>query len=467
MKETIKSIVLVVLVITNLILGSQVLSTQKLWSDDGYNFFVNMENSPLSSFFGKLFSFGKKSESLTHFETPEQIIVNTGYQTSRRALNSEDEDFKNALTIANEFLISTFAKQQPFTPVTQEEFFSALSARSVFLRYPTDYDASLFSYLLGAGIPDSSLGFSQLRNVVVTPDSYVYVEDSSDKSVYRFYAGVSAQPLVELIERISDAENESVINYAYDLGFDKAFSTQKTVLSPTVPIYSDSFDVETVVCDNILLTNQGMPSEQIISQILPQFNMNPNSLRRYTEVDGTVVYVENNAILKVTTDGYIHYQAKDDGILISNLASPTAYDSVAMVAGFVDKVNSAANLDSSMQLSSKLTSQELSADTLTVTLDYVAGGIPVKLSGENAVAVSIKNGRIVSYKHKLCSFDRSGRYVYVNNYIDALDAEIAKVENQINGIEIDKMDICYYSHGSEGELLPDWFVEVKEIVIDG
>lgn len=468
MKETIKSIVLVVLVITNFILGSQVLSTQKLWSDDGYNFFVNMGNSPVSAFFSKLFSLGKKVESVTHFEAPEQIIVNTGYQTSRRVLHSTDEAFADILTIASEFLSAAFSRQQPFSPVSKEEFFSALSSRSVYLRYPTDYDAALFSYLLGAGTPDSPLGFTQLRNVVISPDGYVYVEDSSNGNIYRFLTSVSTEALTDFIEKINQSdESQSVINYAFDLGFDEAFSTQKTVLSPTIPIHSDSFDVETVLCKNVLLTSSGAPAEQIISEILPQFNMNPNSLRRYTEVDGTIVYVENNAVLKVTTDGYIHYQAKDEGILISSLASPSVNDSVASVAGFVDKVNSAASLDSSMQLSSKLTSSELMADTLTVTLDYAANGIPVKLMDGNAVSVSINNGRITSYKHKLCSFEPTGKFIYVNNYIDALDAAIAKFENQINGIEIDKMDVCYYSYGSDGELYPDWYVEVKEIVIDG
>ncbi len=468
MKETIKSIVLVVLVITNFILGSQVLSTQKLWSDDGYNFFVNMKNSPVSALFINLFSGSNKSEPVTHLEAPERIIVNTGYQTSRRALTSTDENFSEIILFANELLTAAFSEEQQFTKVTKDEFFSALLTRSVYLRYPTDYDTTLFSYLLGAGTPDSSLGFTQLKNVVISADGYIYIEDSSNGDVYRFISGVTAEPIIDLIEEINeDTTSSPVINYAFDLGFDKAFSTQKTVLSPTIPIYSDSFEVETVIADNILLSRAGTPLENIISEILPLFNMNPNSFRRYTEVDGTIVYVENNAVLKITTDGYIHYLPKDDGILISKLTSPNVNDSVAAVAGFVDRVNSAAGLDSAMQLSSKLTLSELSSDTLTVTLDYLANGRPVKQSSGSAVSVSIRNGRITGYMHKLTEFERTGRYVYVDNYIDALDSAIAKFENQINGIEIDKMDVCYIANENEEELSPDWYVEVKEIVIDG
>lgn len=468
MKETIKSILLVVLVITNFILGSQVLSTQKLWSDDGYNFFVNMKKNPISTFFINIFSGNSKNEPLTNLEAPERIIVNTGYQTSRRALTSTDENFSEILLYANELLTIAFSEEQQFIKVPKDEFFSALSTRSVYLRYPTDYDAALFSYLLGAGTPDSSLGFTQIKNVVISADGYIYIEDSSNGDIYRFFTGITAQPIIDIIEEINeDTTNSSVINYAFDLGFDKAFSTQKTVLSPTIPIYSDSFEVETVIANNILLSKTNSPAEHIISEILPLFNMNPNSFRRYTEVDGTIVYVENNAVLKVTTDGYIHYLPKDDGILISTLTSPNVNDSVAAVAGFVDKVNSAAGLDSAMQLSSKLTASELSSDTLTVTLDYLANGRPVKLNSGSAVSVSIRNGRITGYIHKLTEFERTGKYVYVDNYIDALDAAIMQFENQINGIEINKMDVCYLASGNEEELFPDWYVEVKEIVIDG
>ena len=47
-------------------------------------------------------------------------------------------------------------------------------------------------------------------------------------------------------------------------------------------------------------------------------------------------------------------------------------------------------------------------------------GRPVKLGDSSAVSVSIKDGRITEYKHKLTSFHPTGNYVYIDSYIDAL-----------------------------------------------
>lgn len=466
MKENLKSLLLVVLIFTNLILGSSVLSMQKLWSGDDYNFFVDTKIPSIKGYFSSFFHSDSNESKETHLEFPERIIINTGYQTSRQSLTISDKAFYDIFTVANEFLTSAFTQEQQFSSVSNEEFYSVLNSRSVYLRYPTDYDATLFSYLLGAGVPSSSLGFSKLRNAVISIDGTVYLEDTSNGSVYKLATDVPTQSLADFIEACIEENNSTVINYAFDLGFDVAFSTQKTVLSPTIPVYSGSFEAETVLENDILLTDE-VAREDIMSNILPLFHMNPNSLRRYTEVDGTVVYVENNAVLKLTTDGYIHYQPKDDGISVSSITSPNVNDSVISTAAFVDRLNSTAGLHSTMQISSKLTSEELSSERLTLTFDYLANGSPVRSVGSPAVSVTIKDGRIIEYRHKLCSFERTGNFVALDSYIDALDSAISEFQNQINGIEIDKIDICYTMSDTGRELIPHWSVDVKEITING
>ena len=470
MKERIKSVVLVVLVITNLILGSQVLSTKKLWSGDGYNFFVNMSNIPISIYRSIKQRISGKTPTETRLESPELIIINTGYQTSRHTLRSADDDFAPLLEIANAFLTDAFSRPQDFVSVPSDYFRTALTAKSVYLRYPTDYDSSLFAYLLGAGARDFSQSFSQLRNIVISADGYVYIEDSLSGTVYRIRTTESTDELNSVINLhiTNDDTYAPVINYAFDLGFDKAFETQKTVLSPMIPIYSEGFERETVTAKQILVSQNGNIAETAISAILPHFSMNPNGLRRYTEVDGTIVFVENNSLLKISNDGYIEYQAKDEGIQLSKGTAVSVHESVAAIASFVDKINRAAGSDSTMQLTSKLTASELSGNTITITLDYLANGSLVRLSDANShsVTVTVTNGRITSYRHLMRSFETNAEMVSVDDYIYALDNAIARFENQINEIEISGLEIVYEYDGSQSELIPEWHVSVKEIVIN-
>lgn len=472
MKEHIKSIFLVVLVILNFILGSKVLSTEKLWSANGYNFFVNVSNNPLSEFFRKIKSgLYEVSPVETHLEAPELIIINTGYQTSRHALLSTDKEFETLLDLSRTFLNSALSRTQQFISVPKEDFYTALTAKSIYLRYPVEYDAGLFTHLSGGSRTDFSGIFSQLQNIVISSDGYVYIEDSSTGIIYSCYTSLDTSALNEIIDshNVGIETGNPVINYAFDLGFDKSFATQKTVLSPMIPIYSEGFEVETISVARQLSITDETYRETTISNILPLFNMNPNSLRRYTEVDGTLVFVENNATLKVSPSGCLEYIAKDDGIMLSNSNFSSSYDSVAACADFVDSINRAAKSDSVMQLSSNITASELLDNSFTITLDYIANGRPVKLGLENnepAVSVTLTNNRMTSYKHNLRSFSVKDEIVPVENYIFALDNAISQFQSQITDIEIRELNIIYEEKLTENILIPRWNVSVKEIIID-
>ena len=61
-----------------------------------------------------------------------------------------------------------------------------------------------------------------------------------------------------------------------------------------------------------------LSKNNIIEKIAQIFNVNANTVNRYTEADETVVYVENNATLKIHTDGIVEYKARDEGIQLTD-----------------------------------------------------------------------------------------------------------------------------------------------------
>lgn len=469
MKEKFKSFVLVVLVVLNLILGSQVLSTEKLWSGDGYNFFVSRTNNPITSFLRKIKTNIKgKSPSKTQLEAPELIIINTGDQTSRNVITNADSGFYDIIETTNEFLRSAFSSSKQYTQVSTDDFYSALTSKSVLLSYSTEYDSGLFAHLLGATKTDYSGIFHQLKNIVISSDGYVYVEDSLTDIIYCCYTDIQTTALNDIIDIYASQEKSDnlVINYAFDLGFDKSFATQKTVLSPMIPIYSDSFEVEAVSVNGTIVNN-GIFDESVIPELLPIFNMNPNSFRRYTEVDGTLVFVENNATLKISPKGFLEYNAKDNGISLST-TNTSSYDTVATVADFVDKINIAVGSDNSMVLTSKLTEAELSQSNFNITLDYLANGRRVIIKPDNiepAVTAVVTNNRLTHYKQYMRRYTVTSERSLVDNYIFALDDSIAKFQNQINDIEISDLDIAYEDDFNNETIHPQWNVAVKEIII--
>lgn len=470
MKERIKSLVLTLLIISNFILGSYVLSTKKLWSGDGYNFFS--DSNFFSSFINEIkYALSEGKSPTTHLEYPEQLIINTGYQTTRFSLDRSDSQFETLSLYISEYLKNSFHSSKKFIPIDKDDFYRVLSGKSIYIRYPATYDSALFAYLLGATQADFAQSFSSVRNVIISMDTGVYIEDASTGNTFKCITGIPTDKLSLIVDECmnTDEYTGQIINYAFDLGFDKSFGNQKALLSPIITLYSDEITVPAISASIPTVRTDNTPIESVAEDILAIFNMNPNVFRRYTEADGTLVYIENNATLKLSVNGDVYYTANDNGVSVLPSDSAHRFDALPQLAEFVNRVNSTANSVSSLQLSSNLEGNDISGNVINITFDYLANGILVKNisdDAKNAVTVTIEGGRIIKYKHRVRSYTNTGETYTVPNYIEALDDSIAKIENQLNDIEINSIDVMYTDDSTIGEKLPTWNIGIKEVIID-
>lgn len=463
MKERIKSILLAVLVVSNFILGSKALSTKKLWSDFGYNFFSD-------GFFSSVRQiFSHKQTVKANMESPQMLIVNTGYQTSRLVLTGADSEFAPLVSLLKEYLTDAFGHMQKFTQVNADEFYAALSGKSVLMCYPVKYDSAFFAYLLGVGDAELSQSFGEIENIIVTADATVLTEDPKNGRYYRMRTSRPQQQINLAIDaHRDDTDNESVINYAADLGFDNSFGSQRTVLSPNIPIYSDRLSLRTVYSKNSLLRSDGSINESRLYEILSLFEMNPNILRRYTDAEGTVVFVENNSVLKISADGVLEYICHDGGVQVSDGSFSSTFAEISAAADFVGRINACADCENTIQPSDDMTVSLLGGNSVEIGFDYTVNGRKVlQENGGSAVRLRVEAGCITYYRQLMRSYTVSDEYAEVNDYIYALDEALAQYESQLEGIEVTDMELVYRDNGTEGEKLPDWNVEVADILLAG
>ncbi|MBQ7986247.1 MAG: hypothetical protein IJ304_03155 [Clostridia bacterium] len=387
---------------------------------------------------------------------PERIIINTGYQSSRFEYLRTSSDFKEIYSVASDILKTAFSKPaRDILQVSSENWYSALTGKSIYLSYPTAYSAKNFSGLMG--INRSEATFKSFSDIVIEENGNVYIND--DGTFYRIET--LAQEISAIIESVleTDIENQSVINYSFDLNFDKEFGSQKTILAPMIPIYSDAVLADVVNSENPVMRDDEI-NQRTVNQILSAFSINPNSMWRYTEADGTLVFVENTGILKISPNGILTYTASDNGIQLSSGSSPDTSDNVSQIAGFIDTVNASINQNAEMSITSPLTDD----NTRNFTFDYNMGGIPVKFSNNNAVKVTVSNGYIIEYSQILRRYiprDYSGSTPL---YIEALDNIIAKYQSSMNQINIKKMFPAYIDDLAGGEKSPDWYIEIDNVV---
>jgi len=446
MKERLKSFILIILVAFSIVLAEKILVDEKLWPT-GYNFFsigTNLKKTDHSA-----------ADNLT---VPERIIVNTGYQSSRFEYLRNSAEFKEIYNVTRDVLNAAFkSPARDISQASSENWYSALTGKSIYFSYPTSYSAKNFSELLGAARTEAT--FKSFSDIVIEENGNVYINDSG--TFYKIET--SAQQISAIIENVLETgvENQSVINYSFDLNFDKEFGSQKTILAPMIPIYSDTVSAEVVYSENPIMKDDEI-NQRTVNQILSAFSVNPNSTWRYTEADGTLVFVENTGILKISPDGILNFTASDAGIMLSSRPSSTTHENVSQVAKFIDTVNLSINQKAEMIIISPLTED----NAQSFTFDYNVDGMPVKYNETGAVKVTVRNGYITEYSQILRRYNSRGEFGYSPLYIEALDNIIAKYQSSMNQINIKKMFPAYIDDLSGGELSPDWYIEIDNIVAE-
>ncbi len=454
-KERIKSFVLVFLVMMNLFLGIRIFTDKKLWPS-GYNFFLSMGDFNL---------FDNEVSQKTQAWAPQQIIINTGDQTSRISVGSNEEMFIKINEVTKDMLTSAFraeAKYVSFAPKAQ--WVSALNRQSVCIRYSVPYDSELLGESFG--VPSTALSefVPTTSLIVISTDSRVYFENYETGEFYRVEISSDSSELGKLINTLKrlNASNTAIINYAVDLKFDEAFGGQKAVLAPAVPVYSTPVTAPVLAAFNPIISGENAINKDVLDKILSVFKINTNAVRRYPEVDGTIVFVENDGILKVSPKGIIKYQSTAANGF--ELSSGNAYaETVTALAEFTDRVSSIIPGGQDLYLSTPLTS---SSDI--VNFDYSANGIPVVLDYEghnHAVTAEIRNGAIYSYTHVIRQYSLGEEEILVPAFIDALDSAILKYSEDMNNIKIQKMQLSYNDDGLNSLYTGEWITEVKSIEI--
>ena len=462
-KERIKNLLLVFLIAMNFILGSRILIDKKLWPS-GYNFFSNIGNWNITKIYQNIKNqFFDETIYKSRFLSPEKIIINTGDQTTRLSLNPDDAEFDGILEEAYMVLQKAFSDDtNTAVSVSREDFYSSLAANSIYLEFSAAYTPNIFARLIGTNsdlvidIPD---GFSQVV-ISYSPKTCVYICDTNNDLFYKINVNKSSEDLVmklgECVENRQDSH--AVINYSFDLKFDQPFGAQKTTISPLVQIYSTPEEYPVIMAKNPILNNDSNVNEDIVDDILKVFDINPNTMSRYTEAGGTAVFVENNATLKIDKNGYLEYEST-----VSSEEPSDEYSLISTVSSMADGVNKAIKNENAMCLSKVCTSANG-----TIALDYMAGGLKVKLTSDklsHGVEATVENGQLKSYKQLIRAYEVTGKTSVPMEFLTALDTAIFEYSKSMNQININKMYSGYVDNIQDGEKNAEWIVDVDNIII--
>lgn len=451
--ERLKSILLVILVISSIILTANKWFDEELWPE-GYNFFSDVKIRLAGDNTKDKFS---PNEEILR---PTKIIVNN---LSSHVLYTKSSENYEEISREITSILSASLKSDKISEVENEEWNNLLKLKSCYFSYPVMYDASYFASQLSTIYSGKVKYFKEF---IVTEDSriptlsHLYLKDSVSQTVERIIVDYDTKMIDKFIEQAKN-ENSEISYYSFELNFDTEAESkikdhviiERDVLinisEKYLPALSEINSFKNIAYDSSLYTD-----------ILSYFRFNTSGIRKYVESDNSMVFVENYGTLKLHSNGVLEYKSNDKtkGIKLDNTSVNACLNSC------ITFVNGAADL---MEKNS-LMYYEISSDihdiqslSFNMTFDYYINDSKIiindkRYSTKNAISVEVENGAIVSYTQVFNSYEPYQAPISCGsaiNAIDNLESDIAPEGEKITDI------FTAYCYDKQGIWIPLWYIK--------
>lgn len=255
---------------------------------------------------------------------------------------------------------------------TEAQFRKSLTSVGVTLDFYYPKQLGTLARGLGTGSGGASSYYARFLSLDCSGDSAVlYFLDSGDGSYYRCETGVVSSTIVSKM----DAYKQNNAVFAFESGkYDEIFP-YTVILDPLPEVYALAASA---------FSEADFPLDALFSAL----GMNTYVMRQYAESDGTTVYVESGRTLRIRSDGSISFKQPGAGsVPLGGDVSEQIGNAEALIRATLGAYAGSAEIE--------LSGVSQSGDRLTLTFDYSAAGIPVRLDGGgHAATVSISGGAL-------------------------------------------------------------------------
>ena len=421
-------------------------------------------------------------ENLKYVLSPKRIVVN--YDEKRSIMQSNEDDFFAFYEHFLEILRKTESgeiKIESVENVSQSDYYASLKSKSVLVDYDTLYDYNLLTAVTDV-VGESRLmtDSSVFREIIISmPENVLnytalYIMDYNDKKVYKYMLNMDKTVLEGLLNtRLAENPSPGTYFYSFELNFhveeNEDGSPAKVLFYPMTSVALMPEERQGIISYKHGLNGEEFENE---SQILKLFNINTMSAGKYTDIDGSKNFVENNATLKIGADGFIEYISTDEkkGVLLTEISENKSFDvglATIVTSGFVNEIyNLLENSGNEMlRISGDLTEGD-SPGKYTIKYDYYIGGVPVfqldEKSGEviNSVVARVEDGYLKYYKHYLRTYDYIEEKTVQQTMLAAADELVDKMSVDNSQMKISKAYECFVD-SKENLPASDWVFEIE------
>lgn len=487
-KGRIANVLLIGLILSSVYLTARTWFVEELWPE-GYNFFVSWENvtQRLPSF---LSDHVDRDHAPRHDDMflPYRIVVNRT-PSSRSMFGASDREFADLHALEKEVLNALFSADNPAYLILEREtdFYDAVKSKSILFQYPVSMPTSILGQLYEYENSAVYNHVTQCQEILLVPgDSItneiaVIMHDRKSNTIYKYFVPLPKTQVEEAIELYSTGNAPHMLS-AYELGFSKHTEpsefTSRVTLDPFVFMDTTNTEGTSVALRgfNPFLPErlESMDSNKV-DRILKAFGCNPNTIRKYIDKDYVMVFIENDATIKLHPNGLLEYIATNPkrGIFLqennNSTDSPESFlDSVDALADLITELWHALDMPAmpEMRVASDIADRQYGSFRLC--MDYWYNDMPVvqKLAQDDittpmnhAVEVSVENHRLVSFRVLLRSYQETQQVI---SPVPVLQALNHYYQTNIDGREARDIFLGFFENSQQETVYPRWHVSLQD-----
>ena len=467
-KESIKTIVLSLLIISSVVLALNNWIGEKLWSN-GYNFF--------SSVTKKIFSINEDTTSSSgslskeKLALPKSLVINN---LPKRGIYYESSgEYDKMIGTVKDILISALSSES-FENSDSQMWNRAIQSKSIFVSYPVVYDVSVISDILGIGRTNLDIKTVQdfvIEKSIAEPSKLVvHIKDSDKEQYKKCVIDYNGSEYDAILSKYA-VNSSGLMPFSFELNFDKKAADsehQKVLIDPYVSLLITNTVYDKIVSSNPIYTEvSNTYNSDKVEAVLKNFGFNTNNTRKHIESDNSVVYVENYGTLKIFPSGLVEYRAisLDKGIELSASKEIDFKTTFTASLNFVTDLWNSVVPGSEINLGISSDIVDKRSNQFTLKMNYYHNGILIRDDIEetnlndkmiSAVEITVQNGRIVKYRQNFRTYVAQKERIENGSTIDALDM----LFNDASVIDSGRIKDIYPSYTfSSGECEMGWLIK--------
>ncbi len=404
------------------------------------------------------------SISKENLSKPRKFLINDGslwmaYYNTDLGFSPINERTKNLIT---GFLKGDTTGTKKIDDSTWE---AGLESLSIYVEYPVAFSPEMFCRIMGINEKNVPKDVGAFREFIIIPSSdesdvCIMARDShNENSIYAYI----------LSDKYTlPASDLSIYTSNSDVYYQPAFSTglelsekSNVSLAPLV-LFSDSQPLTKVLRPEVLLTDNSK------NMLLENFGFNAD-MNPYKDSDGGTNYIANYSSVTIYPDGIFEYKSVSDdrGILLDE--SGNSYNVLNASIDFAEKIWGGLSREPLSILVSSDLSEYDSSKAYTYKFDYYCNGRPIKVElpaqyGHEkmncAIEITVKNGRLISYRQYMRSYESISDYNLSDTFVTALDYFVQTFESNVQGPTVlEDIYIGYLDNGAGTDLYATWLAK--------